>query len=301
MTLEYLLVDDQGKRSRVFDRQVSIPGELAFTMVDDPELLLDLTPEELAEFDGAIVDFHLNTSPGPDYRPLTIDDPALFGEPVEVRTGMGVMLYLLRHVPGMTLYGMTELTHAHAKLFLAAASVWLGAVPLNVGEPPEILRRVLLAPDGEQADLQASHRQMRDSAEPFRRLMDSCLNRRYLKETYDWLRCFRLCNGPRAHKQVASAVDRLLGVRVGGDPDKTFFPMMTRWQTDLEDFARAWGEDTSDWPDVSAGVSAKTWAERNPVLDYVRPGAYDTFFNSRDVRAALTYHRSREEREDEQL
>ncbi|CAM5562564.1 hypothetical protein [Streptomyces avidinii] len=300
MTLEYLLVDDQGKRSRVFDRQVSIPGELAFTMVDDPELLLDLSPADLAEFDGAIVDFHLNTSTAPDYHPLTIDDPRLFGGPVEVRTGMGVMLHLKRHVPDMTLYGMTELTHAHAKLFLAAASVWLGAEPLNANEPPEILRRVLLTPDGERADLQASHRQMSASAEPFRRLMDACLNRQSLAETYDWLRCYRLCNGPRAHKQVAGVVRRLMGIRVGADPEKTFFPMMTRWQTHLAAFAQSWGEDTTDWPDLSAGVSAKTWADRNPVLDYVKPGAYDTFFNSPDVRAALTYHRSTDPGDDPQ-
>ncbi|TQE23389.1 hypothetical protein Sipo7851_37715 [Streptomyces ipomoeae] len=294
VTLEYLLIDDQGKRSRVFDRQVSIPGELVFTMVDDPELLRDLSREELAEFDGAIVDFHLNTSSSPAYRPLTITDPGLYDGPVEVRTGMGVMLYLKQHVPHMTLYGMTELTHAHAQLFLAAASVWLGAEPLNVGEPPEILRRVLLAPDGEKAHLQASHRQMRDSAEPFRRLMDSCLNRRHLTETYDWLRCYRLCNGPRAHTQVAGAINRLLGLRIAVDKEKTFFPMMTLWQSDLEAFVRAWGEDTSDWPDLSAGASAKTWADRNPVLDYVRSGAYDAFFNSADVRAALTYHRGSE-------
>ncbi|MEW1645436.1 hypothetical protein [Streptomyces sp. NPDC091219] len=291
MTLEYLLVDDQGKRSRVFDKQVSVPGELVFKMVDDPEQLLDLSPEELAEFDGAIVDFHLNTSSSSGYRPLTITDPALYDEPVEVRTGMGVMLYLKQHAPLMNVYGMTELPHGHAQLFLAAASVWLGAEPLNVDEPPEILRRVLLDRDGEQAHLQASHRKMRDSAEPFRRLMDSCLSRRHLTEAYDWLRCYRECNGPRAHTQVAGAVCRLLGLRIRVDNEKTFFPMMTQWQNDLEGFVRAWGNDTSDWPDLSSGVSAKTWAERNPVLEYVKPGAYDTFFNSRDVRAALTYYR----------
>lgn len=124
------------------------------------------------------------------------------------------------------------------------------------------------------------------------RLMDSCLSRRHLTEAYDWLRCYRECNGPRAHTQVAGAVRRLLGLRIRVDNEKTFFPMMTQWQNDLEAFVRAWGNDTSDWPDLSAGVSAKTWAERNPVLEYVKPGAYDTFFNSRDVRAALTYYRN---------
>ncbi|MER6562756.1 hypothetical protein ABT300_34505 [Streptomyces sp. NPDC001027] len=292
MTLEYLLVDDQGKRSRVFDEQVSVPGELEFNMVDDPERLLDLSPDDLAEFDGAIVDFHLNTSSSPNYRPLTITDPALYDEPVEVRTGMGVMLYLKQHAPLMNVYGMTELPHGHAQLFLAASSVWLGAEPLNVDEPPEILRRVLLDPDGEHAHLQASHRKMSDSAEPFRRLMDSCLNRRHLTEAYDWLRCYRECNGPRAHTQVAGAVRRLLGLRFRVDNEKTFFPMMTQWQNDLEAFVQAWGNDTSDWPDLSAGISAKTWAERNPVLDYVKAGAYDTFFNAKDVRAALTYYRA---------
>lgn len=293
MTLEYLLVDDQGKRSRVFSQQVSVPGELVFTMVDDPELLLDLSDEELGQFDGAIVDFHLNTSTSPSYEPLMLVDPELYPAPVEVRTGMGVMLYLKRHAPLMGVYGMTELTHGHAQLFLAAAAEWLGAEPLNVGEPPEILRRVLLDPEGELAHLQASHRQMREATEPFRRLMDSCLGRRHLTETYDWLRCYRLCNGPRAHNQVAGALTRVLGLRVPVDLEKTFFPMMTLWQDDLEAFVRAWGEDTSGWPDLSAGVSAKTWADRNPVLDYVKPGAYDTFFNSADVRAALTYYRSR--------
>lgn len=293
MTLEYLVIDDQGSRSRVFNEQVSIPGELLFRTLDDPELLTGLGIEELAQFDGVIVDFHLNTSSSPAYRPLTVTDPDLYERPVEVRTGMGVMLYLKQHLPDMTLYGMTELTHHHAQLFLAASSVWLGAEPLNVNEPPEILRRMLLAPDGEMAHLQAAHRQMRGSAEPFARLMDGCLNRRHLTETYDWLRCFRLCNGPKAHTQVADVIRRQLGLRVRVDPERTFFPMMTQWQCALEEFVRAWGQDTSGWPDVSGGVSAKTWARHNPVLDYVRSGAYDTFFNSADVRAALTYHRSR--------
>ncbi|MFE7762542.1 hypothetical protein [Streptomyces sp. NPDC057438] len=297
--MKYLLIDDQGKRSRVFDEQVSLPGRLEFEIMDDPELLRDLDTEDLAEFDGAIVDFHLNTPSGPGYRPLTIVDPARFDGPVEVRTGMGAMLYLRQHVPDMSLYGMTELTHGHAQLFLAAAAVWLAADPLNVNEPPEILRRVLLAADGEQAHLQASHRQMSDSTGPFRRLMDSCLKRKHLTETYDWLRCYRMCNGPRAHRQVAGSVKRLLGLRIPVDAERTFFPMMTQWQTELEAFVRAWGEDTAHWPDVTTGVSAKTWAERNPVLDYVKSGAYETFFNSPDVRAALTFHRVNEAKERE--
>ncbi|GAQ59882.1 hypothetical protein [Streptomyces scabiei] len=295
--MKYLLIDDQGKRSRVFAEQVSLPGRLEFEIMDDPELLRDLDLEDLAEFDGAIVDFHLNTPSGPGYRPLTVVDPVRFDGPVEVRTGMGAMLYLRQHVPDMSLYGMTELTHGHAQLFLAAAAVWLAADPLNVNEPPEILRRVLLAPDGEQARLQASHRQMSDSTGPFRRLMDSCLKRKHLTETYDWLRCYRMCNGPRAHRQVAGSVKRLLGLRIAVDAERTFFPMMTQWQTDLEAFVRAWGEDTTHWPDVTTGVSAKTWAERNPVLDYVKSGAYETFFNSPDVRAALTFHRVNEAQE----
>lgn len=63
--IKYLLIDDEGKLSRVFDQQVSLPGRLEFEVMDDPELLLDFDTEDLAEFDGAIVDFHQPNSPVP--------------------------------------------------------------------------------------------------------------------------------------------------------------------------------------------------------------------------------------------
>ncbi|WTW93589.1 hypothetical protein OG216_09475 [Streptomycetaceae bacterium NBC_01309] len=300
---EYLLLDDQGSRSRVFDRHIGIKGELEFTTLDDPELLRDYSRDELEEFDGAIVDFHLNTPTHSRYQPLTVPDPAAGpgpgwapgSETVEVRTGLGVMLYLRRHAPGMTLFGMTELSAGHAEFFLCAANVWLGAAPLNAGEEPEILRRVLrVGDDGEH--LQASHRRMRDAADPFRQLMDSCHGRRMVpSEAYDWLRCFRVCNGPRAHRQLEDEIKRILGTRRRADAEKTVYPLLIRWQTSLEAFIRAWGRDTSDWPDVSGGVKAHTWRERNPVLEYIKSGAYETFFNSPDVRAALAYHRLEDE------
>jgi hypothetical protein len=292
MTREYLLVDDQIARSRVFAEQVSIPGRLAFRVVDDPAMLRN-SVAELEAFDGAIVDFHLNTSSSARYEPLYYDDPMLFSDPVEIRTGMGVMLFLRKHAPSLHCYGMTELTHGHAPLFLSAAWSWLGADPLNVDEPPETLREVLLAPDGERAQLQASYARMQAAIEPFAELMDSCLNRTP-PEAYDWLRCYRSCSGPRPHTQLASELQRTIGVRVRMDPYKTYLPVMRSWQRALAAFVTAWGGDAGDWPEVDDKDALRTWKDRNPVLDYVRNGAYETFFNAADVRAALTFHRAAE-------
>lgn len=81
MTVEYLLIDDLGRNSRKFKETVSLPGRLEFVIIDDLEMLQDVPPEELAKFDGAIVDFHLNPSTRPGYRALFYEDPELFRSP----------------------------------------------------------------------------------------------------------------------------------------------------------------------------------------------------------------------------
>jgi hypothetical protein len=132
MTLAYLVIDDLGRNSRKFKESVSPPDGLEFVVIDDLEMLRDIPVEQLAQFDGAIVDFHLNPSTRPGCRALFYEDPELFPEPVEITTGMGVFLYLRKHAPGMIRYGLTESSHKHAPFFLCAAFEWCGAEPLNV-------------------------------------------------------------------------------------------------------------------------------------------------------------------------
>lgn len=292
MTVEYLLIDDLGRNSRKFKETVSLPGRLEFVIIDDLEMLQDVPPEELAKFDGAIVDFHLNPSTRPGYRALFYEDPELFPEPVQITTGMGVFLYLRKHAPGIIRYGLTESSNRHAPFFLCAAFEWCGAEPLNVAESSQTLREVLLDPDGEKVDLQTWHPRMMAAIEPFKQLMDSALDRRKITETYDWLRCYRECAKPRPHVQLKRKLPRILGVDHGVERDGTYTELMRAWQAALAAMVTAWGGDVSGWPDITGKVTHATWGYNNPVLDYVREPSLSVFFTAADVRAALTCYRN---------
>ncbi len=290
--VKFLLVDDQGPRRTLFEKMIRKPGELTFETVDDPPGLLD---HDLDSFEGAIVDFHLDTSLSQSYKPLLYENPDILEAPVEIRTGLGVMLYLQKRRPDMTLYGFTELAQYHAQLFLAAASLWLGAEPINADENPRILQDILL--EREDREKQAAYRRMTNATDPFKKLMDSCLHRNP-PEAYDWLRCYRECSGPKPHTALADVMVKKLGREKMGrrkdvDATHTYVPMMIRWQETLAEFVQAWGGDTSQWPDITGTVSQRAWEKQNPVLEYIGKYQYGTFFNAADVRAALTYYRSR--------
>ena len=64
----YLLLDDHGGRSRMFKYQVGTENLLIQTVFEANELA-DLR-NDLEVLDGAIIDFHLNTSTGSDYEYL---------------------------------------------------------------------------------------------------------------------------------------------------------------------------------------------------------------------------------------
>jgi len=295
MTVAYLLIDDLGRNGRKFEKNVSPPGGLEFAIIDDLEMLHGLSPERLAEFDGAIVDFHL--SPRPGCRALFYEDPELFAEPIQITTGMGVFLYLRKHAPGMICYGLTESSNRHAPFFLSAAFEWCGAEPLNVAESSQVLRDVLLDPDGEKVDLQSWHPRMMAAIEPFKQLMDSALDRKKITETYDWLRCYRECGKPRPHVQLKSEVKRILGLEHGVERDGTYTELMREWQTALAAIVTAWDGDVSGWPDITGKVTHATWEDNNPVLDYVRESSLSAFFTAADVRAALTCYRNSKNQE----
>lgn len=292
MTMEYLLIDNLASNSRKFIDAISVPGRLEFHVVGDPEQLQEIPHTELRQFEGAIVDFHLNPLTRPAYRAFSYDNPALFDAPVEITTGMGVLLYLRRYAPDMILYGETEASSKHAPFFLCAAAEWCGAEPINVLESSDTLREVFLDPGGESGHLQTWYPAMAAAIEPFRRLMDSALGHKKIVEAYDWLRCYRKCEKPRPHVQLKSEVKRILGVKHGIELRGTYIELMRVWQTELAEIVTLWGGDVSGWPDLGGKVTHATWSDNNPVLDYVGEAAYDVFFNAADVRAALTYYRT---------
>lgn len=298
MTKHYLLVDDGIDRSQLFKESVGIKGELQFTVFGDPHYVNGLSDEDFAAFDGVISDFNLNPSTKPGYRPLMCHDPGwcrgkekFEAGPVPVETGMGVLLHTRQRFEGMALFGLTEMTHKHAPMFLTAAQSWLGAVALNVDESVETLRRVLLSEDGEAADLQAAHRQMQAALGPFEELMNGC-RARTPSETYDWLRYYYRTHEPRAHKQLAQAFKRdHVPNKVA---EKLFVEIMRAWLPPAAAFVRAWGGDTSGWPDPRS-ISTRTLSDHNPFLDYLKDEkAFSLFFGAQDVRAALHHFRARE-------
>lgn len=152
----YLLLDDHGARIKLFQKQISTEQLVIETAVEAIELAE--MRHDLEVLDGAIVDFHLNTSTRPDYEylryPCTeVDCPDIAAAggsaagvaraheehawhtadipEVNVTTGLGAMLYLKQHAPDTALYGFCEQSAGHSLMFQLAAHVWLKASAIN--------------------------------------------------------------------------------------------------------------------------------------------------------------------------
>lgn len=294
----YLLIDDNGDRSDMFRDEISVEGRLEFSRIFKPHRLRDFTLDELAAFDGIIVDFHLDTSTAATHEPLTYRPPDSANGAVPITTGMGVMLWLKTAVPDVPLLSFCESSAPHARLFMTAAWVWLDCGAIDANDPKQVIQDVLI--EGDLAEGRLSiNRQIAAAAEPFSQWMDSLLQLRPSVEAYDWLRLYRNCGTIGARAELQRRTMKHYGGRKIAQ--KAYGEMMCRWQSALAEFLRAFDPkvDLSDWPDLSPwpdrperGFSSKLWDKRNPVLDYINHGSRELFFTAADVRAALAFHRS---------
>lgn len=311
----YLLVDDHGGRTRQFEKSVAT-DDLVVKIASEAAELEDIK-NDLEVLDGAIIDFDLNTSQRPDYAYLTYPcaEPAcphteaigadndIAGQvehdwhggvvqPVNVTTGLGVMLFIKQHAPDVALYGFCELNADHSLLFLTAAHVWLGAGAINAQYDPESIQRALKSEEPEK--YLPIHDQLAQAADGFTRLTDSLNFMTRKAEAIDWLGEYRFCGRVGSRAELERRLQKRFNIkRLEHD---TYIEIMCRWQGAIARMLKAFNRDVSGWPELKNVTSVKHWDAHNPVLDFIQNGDYQLFFRSPDVRAALSYYRANEAR-----
>lgn len=310
----YLLLDDHGARNRQFEEQVSADNlfvEAAF----EANQLAGMR-RDLEVFDGAIVDFHLNTATGSSYEHLrypcteaNCPDLASAGKSqadaerahqehswhadagipeVDVTTGLGAMLYIKQHAPDVTLYGFCEFGANHSIMFQLAARVWLQSSAINAETPFPAIQHALLSENPE--DFLPINRQLGRAEAGFSQLTDSLDFLTRDAEAFDWLNAYRMCGYRGTLAEFTNVVKTRFGGR--GLESDVYVQIMCRWQAALHRIMTALDMDTSGWPDLRTAKSARHWNDRNPVLDFLKNHDYHTFFTAPDTRAALAYHRA---------
>lgn len=316
----FLLVDDHGLRGRQFTSEVA-GGNVHVEVVDEAVALEDLRTD-LMLFDGAIVDFHLDTPSGSGYTRLrypcvaedcpelsitdnmSAEDIAYLRQEhawhttadirtVDVTTGLGAMLYIKQHAPNVELYGICALSAKHSILFLCAAHMWLGASAINADNPSDLIRRALASPDGE--DPLPIHYQLLAAKEGFERLTNSLDFLARSAEAIDWLGEYMKCGQTGARAELLKILQSRYGSKFTLEGD-IYVEMVCRWQGALARILTAFGEDVGGWPDLRNVTSARHWNKHNPVLEFLKNKNFQTFFTSADVRAALDYYRADQER-----
>lgn len=315
----YLLLDDLHSRNEQFKSHVS-NNELRIKTTSEAVHLAGVK-HQLVVLDGAIVDFHLSTPKRPGYTylryPCTDENcPGLVvgelyspedvtaaraehdwhsraGIPaVNVTTGLGAMCYIKQHAPDVALYGFCERSADHSLLFLLAAQMWLGASAINAEDSPDEIRRALLSDEPEEH--LSMMRELRAAEPGFVKLTNSLDFLSDTAEAWDWLAEYRYC--PRIGTRAEFA--RRLNARFGRQTLEfdIYRRAMRRWQLALSDILQAFNHDVSDWPNIDHVENSKHWDKRNPVMDFVQSGDWQTFFTQPDVRSALAYYRANEMR-----
>ncbi|OMC39031.1 hypothetical protein A5740_03050 [Mycobacterium sp. GA-1841] len=314
----YLLLDDHGARSKWFERDIATE-RLIIKTVNEARELRNLK-NDLDVLDGAIVDFHLNTSQRSDYPflryPCTMQDcpdVARVGyaaedverahrehawhvdagiSQVDVTTGLGAMLYIKQHAPDVTLYGFCELSANHSVMFLLAARTWLGASAINAETATEDLQSALLSSVPE--DSLRINTQLARAAVGFENLTDSLSFLARSAEAFDWLNIYQHCG----YRATLAEFKNLLRQSYGRQTLEAdiYVQIVCRWQAALHRIMAGFNLDTDGWPDLRNARSAKHWDSRNPVLDFLKSHDYQTFFTAADTRAALAYYRANQRR-----
>lgn len=310
----YLLLDDHGGRSQTFKTQVGTENLLIQTAFEANELAG--MRNDLEILDGAIIDFHLNTSTRPGYEylryPCTEPDcpdiaagggsvdhverarrehdwHATAGIPqVNVTTGLGAMLYVKQHAPDTALYGFCELNANHSLMFQLAARVWLQASAINAQTSPSTIQHALMSDTPER--FLPINQQLSRAEEGFTQLADSLNFLTLPAEAFDWLNGYRQCGYRGTLAEFTNVVKARFGGR--GLESDVYVQIMCRWQAALHRILTAFDMDTGGWPDLRTAKSARHWNGHNPVLDFLKSHDYHTFFTAPDTRAALSYHRA---------
>ncbi|WP_071286256.1 hypothetical protein [Mycolicibacterium llatzerense] len=258
---------------------------------------------QLPELDGVIADFEIGGRrlDNPHGR-IEVAGPR--GGDYRVSTGLGVLDWVHTASPRMPLWALTDVSAAHAPLFMSAASLWLDAKPLAV---ERLYQRG--TPLGDKLFAELSDPSMYKTSNPHWEWVDrsrveflSLLEKSYSgHESFDWLNA--LTHLRRARGGFIPALnDRIRQLVLNPNLNafaNTLAPVLAQWQLSLDAMYQDFSVDRDEnlWPIIDPDhlpQSLKIWDDFNPITDFLGDNREcQEFFEADDVRMALIKWRAR--------
>lgn len=223
-----------------------------------------------------------------------------------VSTGLGVLDWVHTANPGMPLWALTDVSAAHAPLFMSAASLWLDAKPLAV---ERLYQRGTPLGDGMIAELRdpETYEDTNPQWEWVAESRGEFLNLLQLPysghESFDWLNALthlRRARGgfiPSLNQSIRQIV---LNPNLNAFAN-TLAPVLAQWQILLDAIYRDFSVDRDEhlWPVIDPDHLPRNlsiWDEFNPITDFLGDNREcQEFFEADDVRMALIKWRARGE------
>lgn len=314
----YLIVEDQATKAvnyKEFEKDYQLQNtgfDFEFVLAYTPRIAYQLliSPNRPAGLAGVIADFSLGaTTPHhANERAVVAATADPLGIGYEIWTGLGILDWVHQNEPEVPLWALTDVTAAHAPLFMGGSALWLGASPLSVGRFTQKgpLRDQLLAELRDPArakDINPIWHKVEEAALAFRTL----LNRRYNGiESFDCMRAFISMQWSVASRGFEQPFVRELQAITGRDEvrifTQTFARDMTLWQWSLEDMYEPFpiNRKAERWPVFDREQRAlKAWADFNPFTDFLaRNSECEEFFLAPDVDVCFRRWRARPDSED---
>jgi hypothetical protein len=262
-------------------------------------------PGDYPRIDGVIADFELGGQRRDNWRHVRVDVPGLDGHTYPISTGLGVLDWAHSLDPGIALWALTDLSAAHAPLYMSSASLWLDAKPLSIerlyqADMPlgdEMFEE--LQDPAQYKTLNPQWKWIDEARAAFNELMQTPYSGH---EAFDWLNALTHL---RAHGGFIPALTNqirqvTLNPRVNAFAN-TLAPCMAKWQLRLAEIYQDFSVDREEhrWPRIDEDDpprSINVWDEFNPITDFLGANSQcREFFEAADVRVALTKWRDRGE------
>jgi hypothetical protein len=300
----YLIAEDDPTKKSKYIKFGQYYG-VRFIPVASPQAAIAVLqkPDDYPRIDGVIADFELGGQRRDNWSHVRINMLGPDGESYAISTGLGVLDWAHSLHRNMPLWALTDLSAAHAPLFMSAASLWLDAKPLSIER--------LYQPDTPLGDEMFEELQQPSRYETFnpqwkwideaRASFAELLQTSYSShQAFDWLNALTHL---RAHRGFIPALtDQIRQVTLNPTLNafaNTLAPCMAKWQLRLSEIYQDFSVDRQEarWPVIDEGDlprSIKLWEDFNPITDFL--GANNQcreFFEATDVRLALTNWQAR--------
>lgn len=309
----FLIVDDAAARIDeyiAFNNTCGRSQGIQLVPVASPRKAMAALGKYPNAFDGGVIaDFalggHRDDSLGERVRSPVVDENS--DVEYEISTGLGILDWVHSHNRDTPLWALTEGDAAHAPLYMSAANLWLGALPLQArrfSDAPavqRILAEELSAPTA-ASRTNPLYSAIVDEAAPS---FDLLMNTRHKDvETIEWLHALATLPRPTRRHGFEEIVQVRIGELAGRDDIRIYFhrgfaECLTHWQYQLQQIYDQFPELTRKipWPKIDAAAkNLAAWNEFNPFADFLgaQPECVE-FLHADDVRVALKRWRDRGE------